>query len=225
MQVSGFIEVFLTERMQDLERIARQSRGRTEVGDLISDAWIFVTEQELKQGSPFDPASKSNQELLLGFLYNRHINFVNPISRYSVSIDQVREDNGGDELPALIDRQCAPQTCEPLQYLLAIDEGVTDPFAVVAASYSQAAAYIILLERFAWSAVDLAESLCLSIRALMARFVLARELMLGQPSLFDGFERVSQDFQPYRKRRLIAQPALPVAGEQGVLAELEIDDL
>lgn len=223
VKVGGFLGRFLQERRQDLVRIARQSRGRAEVGDLVSEAWLFVTEQELKRGAPFDPASTQNQEFVLGFLYNKHINFVNPVSRYSISLDQIREDDGGDELPALIDRQRAPETCEPLQYLLSIDAGLTDPFAVVTASYSQAAAYIILLERSAWSAADLAESFSISIRALVARFVLARDIMREQPSLFDGIERVRQDFQPYRKRRLMVMPVLPATGEQRVLVGLERD--
>lgn len=187
------------------------------MGDLISEAWLFVAEQELKRGAPFDPASTQAQELLLGFLYNKHINFVSPISRYSVSLDQAVEAGGGDELPALMDRQRAPASSEPLQFLLALEEGFTDPFTVVAESYSQAAAYIILLERFAWSASELAASLCISIRALVARFLLARDAMLERPSLFDGIEQVARDFQPYRRRRLTAMPAALAAGEQGVL--------
>lgn len=200
--VDGFLGEFLKHRTRDLARIARQSRGRAEVGDLISEAWLFVMEQELKRGIPLDPASVQDQELLLGFLYNKHINFVNPVSRFGISLDQVLEDAGGDELPALMDRQRAPESCEPLQYLLGLDEDIPDPFAVVAASYSQAAAYLILLERFAWSAIGLAELFCISVRALLVRLCQAGEVLRVQPSLFDGIERVSRDFQPAPRRRL-----------------------
>lgn len=83
------------------------------------------------------------------------------------------------------------------------------PFLEVQKSYSEAAAYAILLIRTEWDLPALAEDLLTrvqTVRARIGRAVMRIEVQLG---LFDAVDRVDWEFSPRRKRRLQRESAGP----------------
>lgn len=203
-----FLAVFLKEKGADIARISRGTEGRMSKDDLISEAFLLVVDLGRKLGRALDLASPHDQDMVLARLYNQHVKFLPAGLRRSLSLEQTLDYDDGGECDALAERLAASEGSEPLYRLLGLEEAGVDPFVVVESSYSEASAYIILLERFSWSAVALAEHLKLSFRALLRRFVRAREAMWAQPSLFDGVERIDVGFQPWiRQRRLPVEPS------------------
>lgn len=214
-----FLNGFLPAHDDTLQRLAHYSRGRLTKEDLINDAFIFAIELGDERGCPLDLKTVQDQQLLLAHL-KRHIN--QDGRRRHVSLDQAWENGEGETLPTLGERQAGRADWEPLQLLLLDEEPDGEPevdvLALARATYSQAAAYLILLERFEQSWTALAEFLRLSVSVLKARFASACEWLRKQRSLFDGVERVSSDFLPYAGRTRRKRKAPMVQGEQALMA-------
>ena len=73
--------------------------------------------------------------------------------------------------------------------------------AVVRASYSQAAAYVLLLMRVEWQLRELAALLWISVETLRKRMLHCAELAGVQASLFDGVDHIDPGFRPARRMR------------------------
>lgn len=72
---------------------------------------------------------------------------------------------------------------------------------VVRSSYSQAAAYVLLLIRVEWQLSDLASMLWISVETLRKRLRSCAELAGVQSSLFDGIDSIDENFSPTRRPR------------------------
>jgi hypothetical protein len=66
---------FFKDRAADLKRIASGARGKAELGDVESEAWLAAVDAGKKRGYPIDFADPADQQMLLGRLYNRFVKY------------------------------------------------------------------------------------------------------------------------------------------------------
>jgi hypothetical protein len=79
---------------------------------------------------------------------------------------------------------------------------------VVRKSYSQAAAYVLLLIRVEWELRDLADLLWIGVETLRKRIARCADLAGMQPTLFDGIDHIDPDFTPTRRARTVRAAGL-----------------
>jgi len=190
---------FLQTRRSDLQRIARQSHDRLGFDELASEAWIAAETIGTRRNLPLDFASRMDQESLLGSLYTRPVKFPGRSVRYAARLDQ-GWDRDGDCGPTLASLLMAPHDTDP-QVRQLLQEESERFLAVVRASYSQAAAYVLLLMRVEWQLRELAALLWISVETLRKRMLHCAELAGVQASLFDGVDHIDPGFRPARRMR------------------------
>jgi DNA-directed RNA polymerase specialized sigma24 family protein len=193
---NSFLE-FCESRQSDLRRIARQSREFC-FDDMQSEAWLIAERIALRRGRAVDFADIADQETVLSWLYRELVTFAEKAVRFAVRLDKDwdSEDSAGNLLDRLL---AAPAHFDPLARML--DEQVQrDVLEAIQVSYSQTAAYVILLDRFAWDMDELAEHLKVVLGTLRNRITRSCGHMKIQPSLFDGVESIAADFQPTHGR-------------------------
>jgi hypothetical protein len=71
-------------------------------------------------------------------------------------------------------------------------------------SYSQAKAYIVVLDRLDNDRHRLSTYLVISLATLQQRIARATETALRQSSLFEGYEQIGSDFVPLAGREVLA---------------------
>lgn len=76
------------------------------------------------------------------------------------------------------------------------EEQQTALLEVVKYSYSQYSAYMILLNRFEWDVIALAEHLRLLANTVSQRVIASEGHMNRQPSIFDRTQTINRDFVP-----------------------------
>lgn len=195
---------FLQDKIADFRRIVRQARGEVELEDLQNSAWIIAAEMAEKQQRQINFADADDQDRVLATLYGRSVKGGDRATRYAVRLDQKKE--GADEdLPPLIEMLPGPVNADPLQSLLEQEE-LTGNLAVLdealAATFSQAVAYAISLEKFQ-DIESLGAFLALTKASLTQRISRAAYSVRIQSSLFDGIERISRSFMPKAGRPVI----------------------
>ena len=157
----GF-ETFQRDKRKELQRIARDTNGEMEAGDLISEAFLLTMEIEEKTGHVLDLALTSDQEILIRWLYARFVKYADKILRYSVKLDAGWDDDS-EEMPVgakLASRLAASETEDPLaQHVIVEDQ--QDQIEAVQVSYSEASAYTLLLIDWSWDFKGLAADLLL----------------------------------------------------------------
>lgn len=195
-------EVFSRERRNDLKRIAYATHGELTAEDLSSEAWLLAIEIEEKLERPFDFGCKLDQDRLLAWMYVRFVKFADKAVRNAVRLDKGWDDEAEEGLGSRIARMLlAPEHSDPHRQHGALDEAA-ELRTEVQKSYSEAAAYAILLIRTEWDLPALAEDMLTGVRTVRARIgraVMRLEVQLG---LFDAVDRVDWDFSPRRKRRI-----------------------
>lgn len=181
---------FLKQRAEDLQRIARGTKGEMSLDDVKQEAWLLASELCQKRGKEFDFLDIEEQEELLGRLYNRCVRHKETKLRKAISIHRYEDDEDRGKLPH---EPISPRG-NPLDQLIAAeDASQRDPQKYF--GYSQASAYVFLIVRFG-GVPRLAEYLATSNSAVRQRFSRARESAQLQPSLFDLTERLNPDFDP-----------------------------
>jgi hypothetical protein len=196
-------EVFSRDRRNDLKRIAYATRGEMSADDLTSEAWLLGLEIEEKLGRPFDFTSPLDQDRLLAWMHNRFVKYADKSVRHAIKLDTGWDDDAEDSAGARISRMLlAPDGTDPLKHHVAQEEGM-ELLQAARRSYSQAAAYVILLVRSEWDMRALAADLWLGVTTLRRRMGAAAEIVKHQPALFDGVEEIPLDFVPARRRRAL----------------------
>lgn len=178
--------------------------------DLQGEAWLAAEKMGEKRGFPVDFHNPIDQEHILARLYNKLIRFAEKHIRFAIRLDKGWEsenpDSTADNLSRLLS---APESFDPAIQVVA-DQEVPLWLDFVRQSYSQASAYVILLNRFNWELGTLADFLKLLPATLEKRMVASGIHVRHQPSLFDRIEVINQDFSPkvgYRTiRSLVAPP-------------------
>lgn len=200
-----FERVILLIRRQ-LERIARSSEGDHSVDDLTNETWLIVDELHAAPGANPDPEDESLREAIIERLHRQFGRFANRKERFAARID--RDDVGHDgELmeSSVAARLAAPEAYEPHVALEQREE--RDRFKqALDARFSEAVAYLRVLDHFDGNRVVIAQYLAIPLGALNIRLKKSERFAESQPSMFDGIERIPDDFLPPRgtPRRLIS---------------------
>ncbi|MBT2748644.1 MULTISPECIES: hypothetical protein [unclassified Lysobacter] len=190
---------FVQLRKSDLKRIARGTNGELDYDDLVQEAWLVALEISTKRAQPFRFLNPDDQDTLLAWLHSRLVKYANKVVRFAVKLG-----NGDDEdretLGAMLTRMLsAPIESDPQMRLLAA-EGRNELLAKIQRSYSQAAAYALLLVRLDWDFEGLAALLWIQTATVKDRIKRIGLIARVQSSLFDGIEEIEPAFIPWRKR-------------------------
>jgi hypothetical protein len=188
-----FFESFLSKMKSSFRRIASATKNELTVGDLQNEAWIIAHDIGEKRGHEIDFSDPFDENLVIRAVNHRKVKRGDWKMRRSVRID---EDPDNDD-PAIkwADRLSAPASSDPLIALLQCESGINAE-AMLASSYSQAAAYVAIFYAFDYDRQEICFYLVLSDSSLMRRVRFAADSVRVQPSLFDHIERISEDFMP-----------------------------
>jgi hypothetical protein len=213
---AGFdaIAKFFKDRAEDLKRIVRGSRGDVELGEVESEAYLAAEDIGNKRGYPFDFSDQVDQNTLLGRLYNRLVKFADKNIRFAVKLDTDWDREESTSFGATLARLLtAPASYDPQVCLEAAQDG-DQVHAAVQRSYSEAAAYVLLLMRFDWETKSLAAHLRIALDTLRVRLRIAGFKVKFQPSLFDGIEKIDHDFPATVRLNKLNRQAVHLEGEQ-----------
>lgn len=205
--------MFLASRRTDLQRIARKTRGEYSVDDLCGVGWEAVAKISKKRNGHVDLSNPEEQDLVLGWIYNVVVRRGEKNVRYAVRLDKdwdsddavssetrlaiLLESNGSFDQAGLMDSE----------------ERQEELLEIVGHSYSQFSAYMILLDRFKWDMLAVAEHLKLLATTVARRMQAYREHTRYQPSLFDRIQTIERDFIATVARRVI-RVSVPECGAQ-----------
>ena len=206
-----FFSVFLKDAASRFKRIARSVRGHIKPDELHTDAWIVAAEIAEKRGREIDFSDPADQELVLNRVY---WNVKDQRDWRLEAAYSIHEDREGTTPWA--DRLTAPISASPLEILLSREAAATDG-AALAASYTQAAAYDVVLTNFNSNRPKLCAHLLITDRTLEDRMSRALEVVRRQESLFNGHQTIDRDFVPPAGRRLLTVCVFPLDGEQAEL--------
>lgn len=214
-------EHFLQQRRNDLRRIVRQSPDHMELEELESEAWVAAQMLSDRWNRALDFRDAADQAALLGRLYAKLVKWTGVSVRYALQLDHGSSDDE-DHRPTLASLLRAPHDTDP-QIRQILREERMEFLKVVRASYSQAAAYVLLLIRVEWELRDLASLLWIGVATLRARIARCAELSGVQPTLFDDIDHIDPDFLPTRRMRAVSPIGLgrpPTIGYPGPGAQL-----
>ena len=168
----------------------------------MGEAWLIAERIGRKRGFDVDFGNEHDQQQVLAWLFNELVRFANKQTRYAVRLDKDwDQEDAGAAVEALSRFLVAPEEFDPaVAHELAQEQ--EGRMAVVKHSYSQAAAYLILLERFTWDVADLADHLKVVTKTLRSRIQQCAAWIRQQPSLFDRICVIERNFVP-----LLARPA------------------
>lgn len=199
-------ERFLVARRSDLRRIAARTQGELSVDDLTSEAWLIAIEIGMKRGWPIDFDNEDDQDMLFAWMHNRFVKYAEKAVRFAVKLDRDWDDESGESMGAALARLLtAPLDSDP-QMRQQLHDEQQELVEIVRHSYSEAAAYILLLIRVDWHLDDLASLLWIGVDALRRRLKASGLRARVQPSLFDGREVIDPEFTPWRRGRVSRRP-------------------
>jgi hypothetical protein len=191
---------FLKKMKANFQRIARATQHEKTIEELQSDAWIAAHEMGEKRGREIDFSDPADQNLILGAVRVRNVWRSEKHMWYATSIDETSEDEDGAAANPWANRLQATEDSDPLISLLR-HESAIDTKAMLADSYSQAAAYVMVFVRFKNDRQAVCTYLVVSDGTLARRVNVAADTVRVQPSLFDRIERIEEDFMPPRGRQ------------------------
>lgn len=194
---------FLNTRRSDLRRIASSSRGDYTIDDVFSEAWLVSDDIRRKRGFAVDFSNHDDQETVLSWLYSKLVRFSEKHIRFAVKLDKDWDSEDSElSINRLARLLSAPEHFDP-SICMELKQEHADPLELTKHSYSQASAYVILLERFNWELESLSEHLQLVASTVRLKIIASSQHMQRQPSLFDRIQRVEYEFQPTIGRRMI----------------------
>lgn len=189
---------FLIKMASRLSGIARATKTGLKGKDLVGEVWIAANEIGEKRGRSVDFQDIADQELILSCVYRQSRRQGDWRLHSAVSIDVECEDNlrwsERIEDRAMPDPLAARESQETL----------ADQTAILAASYSQAKAYLVALANFKSDRGRLCSYLMISLGALAYRMGNAAEVVMRQASLFDGKQVIDNGFMPVAGRHVAA---------------------
>ena len=145
-----------------------------------------------------------DEQLILGALNIKDVKRGTKSVRYAVSIDQAVDGDEG-ELNPWANRLIAQETADPIISLMQRESAVNEKH-LLANSYSQAAAYVRVFAHCKNYRDQVCAHLCISRDTLRSRVHKAAQSVRIQASLFDGVERITDNFMPPRGRLHQSRP-------------------
>lgn len=191
---------FVQSKRGKLRLIASRTCGEYTEGDVMGEAWLIAERIGRKRGFDVDFGNAHDQEIVLAWLFNELVRFADKQTRYAVRLDKDwDQEDAGAAVEALSRFLIAPEVFDPA-VAHELEEEREGRMAVIKHSYSQAVAYLILLERFTWDVDDLAAHLKVVTGTLRCRIQHCSAWIRQQPSLFDRICVVETDFAPWVAR-------------------------
>ena len=158
-----------------------------------------------RRGWSFDFADEEDQDTLLAWMHNRFVKYADKAVRNAIKLDRDWDNEEGERAGATLARLLtAPLDSDP-QMRLQLHEERQDITQISRHSYSEAAAYVLLLVRVDWHIEDLAALLRIGVDALRRRLKASGLRARIQPSLFDGVAMIDMDFVPWRRRSVMSR--------------------
>ncbi len=171
-------------------------------------AWLIADRIGRKRGFDVDFGNPHDQEIVLAWLFNELVRFADKQVRYAVRLDKDwDQEDAGAAVEALSRFLIAPEEFDPA-IAHELEQEREGRMAVIKHSYSQAAAYLILLERFTWDMDDLADFLKVVTATLRGRIQQSSAWIRQQPSLFDRICAVERDFAPWVARSALERQSI-----------------
>lgn len=168
----------------------------------MGEAWLMAERIGRTRGFDVDFGNAHDQQIVLAWLFNELVRYADKQTRYAVRLDKDwDQEDAGAAVEALSRFLVAPEEFDPA-VAHELEQEREGRMAVIKHSYSQAAAYLILLDRFTWDMDDLADHLKVLTRTLQSRIQQCAAWIRQQPSLFDRICVIERDFVP-----LLAKPA------------------
>lgn len=134
-------------------------------------------------------------------MHNRFVKYADKAVRFAVKLDRDWEDESGESMGSALARLLTGPLGSDPQVRRQLHEEREDLLAIFRYSYSEAAAYLLLLMRLDWHMEDLAALLWISVGAARQRLRVSGLRARVQPSLFDGIETIDPDFIAWRRAR------------------------
>lgn len=190
---------FLEKVKSRLARIAYASRCGMSGTDLQTDVWIAASEIAERRGYEIDFADDEDQELVLARVFVMARKQSGWQLRSCLSIDAASDSNFDwiERIPESI-------STDPLSILLG-RELAAEQMAKLKASYSQAKAYLIMLDRFDHDQSLLGRYLGVAASTLRKRISHAIDFALSQPSLFDRYDCIDEGFYPSIRGQVVVR--------------------
>lgn len=197
---------FLHSRRRDLQIIANRTKREADLDDVQQTAWLISELIEKRTGHYFDFHSQSQQDHLLGWLHNDLNKFTEKTVRYAESIDQDQNEDGREPVNLLRILNQLTSDTDLLAELQMQEDEREHSVAALKNSYSEAIAYMLLLQRFQGDGNKLSKYLRIAFATLMRRMVRAIEHFRHQPTLFDGVESIDPDFIARKEKEAGRRP-------------------
>lgn len=90
-------ERFVTERREDLQRIARHTHREHELSDVRDEAWLLAHRLRVTEGIAIDFLNRQHQDLILSHLYQHLVRYTEQQVRYAIRLDHAPHGYGPRE--------------------------------------------------------------------------------------------------------------------------------
>jgi hypothetical protein len=204
---AAFFTRMIAAMLTHLRRIAGSTQGEHSVDDLKNEAYLIAAEVRADLDHDVEPDDEHLQSTVIAKIQKLFGRFVNRPMRYAARIDRDDVDDDGDFVGnSIAARLSAPEAYEPH---IAIEQREEADRAkrAIDASFSEAVAYLRVLDLFDGDKPIIARYLAIHASTLDARLSRAGLFAEFQPSMFDGIETLPDDFYPVKGLRR-RRPAL-----------------
>lgn len=192
---------FLAKMAVKFRWISRETKNEFSPEDLHQDAWVLAYSIGEERGRPIDFGDPADQDLVMAALYVESVKRGDWKMRRSTRIEQEPEHDGGVKLAEVLP---ARESSDPLIALLA-REAAMGAQALLNASYSEAAAYVITYDNLGFDRDRVCQHLAITVDVLRRRINSAGVTVREQDSMFDGIERIPADFLPEQGKVYVAK--------------------
>lgn len=202
-------ESFRLKMKARFRSISRATRNQVSPEELESDSWLAADEIGKRRGKAIDFSDPADAELIMGAVHVRNVKRPEKNLQYASSIDEAYE----GETNVWLHHLQADEATDPLVALL-LRESTPNAESMLAASYSQAVAYVMTFVHFKNSRQDVCDYLVISDGTLTRRITSAATSVKIQPSLFDRIESIAETFRPKRGRQYAIKIQQQYSGTQ-----------
>lgn len=203
---------FIEEYRDELERLVRFHRDYASTDDLMAEIWLAAIDVRDRLGTQVREGSKPHDSAILHRLGQRLDRESRRWRRSVASLDQTIGCEPGGSF-SLMDVIAADSRCDPEVHLSELEIFLQNREfrdRELAGTYSEASAYMILLDRVQGQICALAELLLVTVATLRRRLARAIEFHRIQSRLFDGISTIDPEFE---LRVTVRRSAVRTSGE------------
>lgn len=203
------LQLFLLKAKNRLERIARSTGSGAKATDLYGEVWIAICTLQERLGRTLDLFRAEDEDVIFSFVYSSLRRQKDWKLHFAASLDF--DDGEGLRLSERLSDTRPDEAREQAEN----DD-------VLASRYSEAFAYTVALSNFRSEYALLANHLAIAVSTLRTRIRKLNEKAGRQPSLFDGKQRMDENFVPLPGRpvwrNILAAPEAFPEAKQSHLA-------